>query len=149
MSWKKTLTVIFLVSLSLSAFSSAFGLAYWTPLKASNHARIRLDSADQLLKFAGVVNRSVIYSFDVFWPMQPGKTRVQAWVEGIACPKENYTIEIVTMDGRVFNGTEISSFVIERKDPFMYFHVKLVIPPSCTVLPSRDGPGVVIDAKKE
>jgi len=147
MNWKETLVLIFLTSIIFSTLGASIGLSHWSRLESSTHAEIRLDSADQLLKFADVVNRTVVYSFDVFWPMKPGKTTLSAYVKNLQCSEKGYTIEIVTMDGRVFRTSDLGSFQFERKDPFLYFHVVLNVSPKCRVVPSKEGPEVVIDAE--
>jgi len=147
MRWWKTLALIFTISITLSAVTSVLGLLYWTPLKSSMHASIRLNSADQLLKFARFTHRNVTYSFDVFWPLKPGKTEVKAYLEGIKCQGEGYTIEIVTMGARKFSARGPLSLTFTRKEPFVYFHVNVDAPPTCEIVPSKNGPVVVIDVK--
>ncbi|AMM53762.1 hypothetical protein [Pyrococcus kukulkanii] len=149
MNWKRTFAVVFSFSLVVSILSSVFGVFYWSALGSSYYAKIPLQSADKLLKFAKVVNKSVVYSFDIFWAMEPGKTRVQAYVEGIKCKNSNYTIEVIVMDGRIFKNSGKFSFLIKRKDTFLYLHVKVTIPNTCAVDQSLRGPGVIIYAKNE
>ena len=50
------------------------------------------------------------------------------------------------MDGLELRSNGQAEFKVERKDPFLYFHVHLNIPNSCTVIPRKNGPAVVIDA---
>ena len=147
MNWKEILAIIFLASILSSTLASSIGLSHWSRLESSTHAEIRLDSADQLLKFANVVNRTVVYSFDVFWPMKPGKTTLSAYVKNLRCTGKGYTIKIVTMDGKVFRAPNWVNLQFERKDPFLYFHVVLNVSSKCRVVPSKEGPVVVIDAK--
>lgn len=148
MNWSKTLTIIVVFSLLLSASVAVLGIPYWSPLKSSMHAEIRLDQAEQLLKFGNAVNKNVTYSFDVFWPMKAGKTKLSLYIANITCPENtSYAIEVVTMDGKVLRGNGRASFEFDRKDPFLYFHVTLDIPNSCEVMPSRNGPEVVVDAR--
>ncbi|ASJ01870.1 hypothetical protein A3L09_00645 [Thermococcus profundus] len=148
MNWSKTLTAVVVLSLLLSASVAVLGIPYWSPLKSSMHAEIRLDQADQLLKFGRAVDKNVTYSFDVFWPLKAGKTELNVNLANLACPENaNYIIKIVTMNGRVFQGSGPVSFEFNRKDPFLYLHVTVNIPNSCGVLPSRNGPEVVVDAR--
>ncbi len=147
MNWSRTLVTIATLSILLSASVAVLGIPYWSPLKSSMHAEIRLDQADQLLKFGKAVDRNVTYSFDVFWPLKAGKTRLSVGLANLACPKNvNYTIKVVTMDGKVFQGSGPESFEFSRRDPFLYLHVSVEVPNSCQALPSRNGPEVVIDA---
>jgi len=148
MNWSKTLTVIVVASLLLSTSVTVLGIPYWSPLKSSMHAEIRLDQADQLLKFSKAVGRNVTYSFNVFWPMKAGKTKLSLYITNITCPENaGYTIKVITMDGRVFRRNGGVSVELDRRDPFLYFHVTLNIPNSCKILPGRNGPEVVIDAR--
>ncbi|NPA47641.1 MAG: hypothetical protein GXO14_03215 [Thermococci archaeon] len=147
MNWKQILALVFVVSIALSAVASAVGLSYWAPLKSSMHAKIELDSLNDLLSFSRVSHRDVIYSFDVFWPLRPGKTTVNVQIRGLQCSDKQYTLEIVTMDGRVFKNRRALTFTLDRKDPFMYFHVRVDIPSTCRVLHSKTGPVVVVDAR--
>ncbi len=147
MRWWKALALIFAVSIGLSALSSVVGLSYWAPLKSSMHASIKLNSAGQLLRFANFTHRNVTYGFDVFWPLKPGKTEVNAYLRGIGCSKGHYTIEIVTMGGKVFKGSGLLKFTFNRKEPFVYFHVRVDIPPTCEVVSVKNGPAVVVDVR--
>ena len=147
MRWWKALSLIFIISIGLSALASAVGLSYWAPLKSSMHAEISLDSAGQLLNFAKVAHRNVTYSFDVFWPLKPGKTTVEAHLNGIACSNNGYTIEVVTMGGKVFRGNGPLVFAFNRREPFTYFHVRIEMSPTCQVLSTKNGPVVVIDVR--
>ncbi|WP_297523641.1 hypothetical protein [Thermococcus sp.] len=147
MKWWKLLTLIFVFSLTLSALAASFGMAYWSPLKGRMHAEIRLDNFESLMKFGRAVDRNVTYSFDVFWPMKPGKTSLSVGLAGVACGSENYTVTVVTMNGREFRGSGPQRFTFNRRDPFLYFHVHLVIPNSCRIVPRRNGQAVVIDAE--
>ncbi|MDV3103278.1 hypothetical protein [Thermococcus waiotapuensis] len=147
MRWSKTLALIFLLSLLSSALVASVGISYWSSLRPDMHAEIRLDNAESLLKFGNAVNKNVTYDFDLFWPMKPGLTSLSLHIEGIACNNENYKITVVTMNGRQLEGSGRVEFDIERKDPFLYFHVHLNLPSSCTVLPGKNDPVVVIDAK--
>jgi len=148
MNWSRTLMTVVTLSLLLSTSVAVFGIPHWSPLKSSMHAEIRLDQADQLLKFGRAVDRNVTYSFDVFWPLRAGKTKLSVDLANLVCPENaNYTIKVVTMDGKVFQGSGFSSFEFSRRDPFLYLHVSVEIPNSCRVLPSKNGPEVVIDAR--
>ncbi|EEB73793.1 hypothetical protein [Thermococcus sp. AM4] len=146
MRWWKTIAIIAALSLLLSASVTVLGISYWSPLESSMHAEIRLDQADQLLKFGKAVDKNVTYSFDVFWPMKAGKTELSLNLANVDCPKNaDYTIKVVTMDGKVFQGSGPVRFEFERRDPFLYIHVSVDIPNSCRVLPSRNGPEVVVN----
>ncbi len=147
MKWSKTIALIFTFSLLSSALGVAIGMAYWSPLKTKMHAEVRLDNFDSLMKFGRAVNRNITYSFNVFWPMKPGETSLSLGLVGVSCTNKNYTITVVTMDGREFKGNGPVEFTFERKDPFLYFHVHLNVPNSCRILLMKNGQAVVVDAR--
>jgi len=143
----KTFFVIFTFSTIVSIFVVFFGSLYWNPFESSMHAEIPLENAEQSLHFASVINRSVTYSFDVFWPLRAGNTTINIQLMGVECGKKKYIIKLFTGEGSSYLGVGSSVFRLKRRDPFLYFHLQVILTPGCKVFSNEKDPVVVIDAK--
>ncbi len=135
------ISLILVFGLVAILVSASVGDLVFNKLPTGFHGSFKLLDYKSLEPVALSMNKSIIYGFKAYYPLEPGRTVLKIRVEGIEC---NVSVKACIYEHGYLEAVNSLETVYFRRYPYILVNLEIVVPPKCNI--TSASPLVKIDA---
>ena len=135
------LCVIGFVLVILSAF---MGIVVFNKLPDNFHSSYKLLDYEFLKPVAKSMNKNIVYTLKIYYPLKPGQTNLNVSVKGFSC---GVIVRMYVYEYKYHEAHGNLSLSFYRRAPFILLNLEINIPPYCKVLDDSNEVEIFVSVK--